>query len=222
MPMMRPLWLTNPDDPEAARIGDEYLWGPDLLVAPVVEKGATKRHLYLPKGDWYDWWTNEKVTGGRWLDRPVDLKITPLYVRAGAVLPLDPVRQYTSQKVSDPTTLVLHPGADGAFTLYDDDGHTMAYASDNDPSAVWINFTWNDAAKKLTISPDPRMKQWPGNARLYQIQIPGKNDPPKRIDWALLPAAFRQDVDKLQGCPACFQIDRCRQGLAADLDPRPC
>ena len=96
LPPMRALWLHYPADPEAITLGDEYTWGRDLLVAPVVEKGAKSRHLYLPAGDWYDWWTSEKVVGGRWLDRRVDLATMPIYVRAGAIVPLDPVRQFTS------------------------------------------------------------------------------------------------------------------------------
>src|SRR5207302_5950768 len=127
LPPMRALWLHYPTDPQAVKLGDEYLWGRDLLVAPVVEKGAKSRRLYLPAGIWYDWWTNEKVVGGRWLDRPVDLATMPLYVRAGAIIPFDPVRQFTAQAVTEPTALRVYPGADGEFTLYDDDGTSLDY-----------------------------------------------------------------------------------------------
>jgi alpha-glucosidase len=85
IPAMRALWLYYPNDPEAVKLGDEYLWGRDLLIAPVVTKGATRRHLYLPAGIWFDWWTNKKVEGGKWLDRPVDLATMPIYVRAGSL-----------------------------------------------------------------------------------------------------------------------------------------
>ena len=87
LPPMRALWLHYPNDPQAGKLGDEYLWGRDLLVAPVVEKGAKSRRLYLPAGIWYDWWTGEKVAGNagipagesgpRWFDRPVDLATMP-------------------------------------------------------------------------------------------------------------------------------------------------
>jgi alpha-glucosidase/alpha-D-xyloside xylohydrolase len=115
MPPMRALWLMYPDDPEAVTLGDEYLWGPNLLVAPVVQKGAKARRVYLPKGDWYDWWNGAKVAGGRWIERAVDLGTMPIYVRAGAVLPLDPVKQYMGQGVDEPTTLMVFGGADGEF-----------------------------------------------------------------------------------------------------------
>ena len=95
LPIMRAMWLHYPDDPAAVGRGDQYLWGRDMLVAPVVEKGATNRRLYLPRGAWYDFWTNARAEGGREIDRAVDLETTPLYVRAGAIVPMGPVRQYT-------------------------------------------------------------------------------------------------------------------------------
>jgi alpha-glucosidase/alpha-D-xyloside xylohydrolase len=90
LPIVRALCLHASNDPIAAARGDEYFWGPDMLVAPVVEKGATTRNVYLPKGTWFDFWTNERIEGGREIDRPVDLATMPLYVRAGAVLPMGP------------------------------------------------------------------------------------------------------------------------------------
>src|SRR6185436_20760142 len=108
------LWLHYPDDAEAVKLGNEYLWGRDMLVAPIVEKGVKTRRVYLPSGAWYDWWTGEKFTGSRWIERPVDLATLPLYVRVGAIVPLDPVRQYTAQSVTGPTALRVHPGANGA------------------------------------------------------------------------------------------------------------
>ncbi len=104
---------TIADDPAAVARGDQYLWGRDMLVAPVVEKGATTRRLYLPRGAWFDFWTEERVDGGREIDRAVDLATMPLYVRAGAVIPMGPVKQYTDEPSDEPMTLVVYPGADG-------------------------------------------------------------------------------------------------------------
>ena len=89
LPIIRALWLHYADDPQAVGQGDQYLFGRDILVAPVVERGATSRSLYLPRGVWYDFWTNEKHEGGREIVRSVDLSTMPLYVRAGAVVPPD-------------------------------------------------------------------------------------------------------------------------------------
>jgi alpha-glucosidase (family GH31 glycosyl hydrolase) len=85
------LWLHYPDDPTAVARGDQYLYGRDILVAPVVEKGATSRSLYLPHGTWYDFWTHEKMEGGREITRKVDLETIPLYVRAGGIIPIIPL-----------------------------------------------------------------------------------------------------------------------------------
>ena len=127
MPFMRALWLHYPKDAKATGIGSQYLWGRDLLIAPVFKKGATTRDVYLPGGDWYDWWTNEKKQGGKTISREVDLATMPVYVRAGAIIPFDPVRQYADEIVQGPTTLKIYTGANGDYTLYDDDGISQAY-----------------------------------------------------------------------------------------------
>jgi alpha-glucosidase (family GH31 glycosyl hydrolase) len=175
LPLMRALWLHYPQDPEAVKLGSEYLWGRDLLVAPVVEKGAKSRRLYLPAGMWYDWWTGEKHNGSRWIERQVDLATLPLYVRAGAIIPLDPLRQYTSQRVAKPTLLRVHPGANGAFTLYDDDGQSLGYRDGADSKTVWMRCRWDDASRHLTLELDPRTKRWPGEARIFAVEAKGSD-----------------------------------------------
>jgi alpha-glucosidase/alpha-D-xyloside xylohydrolase len=148
LPVMRSLWFHYPDDPAAVARGDEYLWGRDMLVAPVVEKGATARTLYLPRGAWYDFWTNERQDGGREVTRPVDLATTPLYVRAGAIIPMGPVKQYTGEKVEAPLDISVYPGADGSFLHYEDDGASFSYRK-----GEWmgIQMAWKDASKSLTL-----------------------------------------------------------------------
>jgi alpha-glucosidase/alpha-D-xyloside xylohydrolase len=183
LPMMRALWLRYPKDAEAVKLGSEYLWGRDLLVAPVVEKGAKSRRVYLPAGTWFDWWTGEKFEGQRWVERPVDLATLPLFVGAGAIVPLDPVRQHTAQTVSDPTTLRVHPGADGAFTLYDDDGQSLGYRDGSDAKTIWIGLRWNDAARRLTLEPDARMKKWPGGVRVFAMEAVGSDAKPKQVEF---------------------------------------
>jgi alpha-glucosidase/alpha-D-xyloside xylohydrolase len=165
------------------KLGDEYLWGRDLLVAPVVERGATSRRLYLPAGVWHDWWTGERLAGGRWIERPVDLATLPLYARAGAIVPLDPVRQFTGQAVSEPTALRVFPGADGAFTLYDDDGRSLGHRDGSDPQVVWIRCRWEDGAHRLTVEPDERMKAWPGGARAFAVEVAGSDAPPAQLEF---------------------------------------
>ena len=148
MPVMRALWLHHADDARAVACGDEYLFGKSLLIAPVVEKGATTRKVYLPRGRWYDFWSDELVEGGREVTREVSLDIIPIYVRAGSILPLGPIKQYTAEKVNAPLSISIYPGADDSFLLYEDDGTTFNYRR-----GEWIGtqITWNDAQQSLTL-----------------------------------------------------------------------
>jgi alpha-glucosidase (family GH31 glycosyl hydrolase) len=150
LPPMRAMWMQYPDDSNVTNLGDQFLWGADLLVAPVYEKGQASRKLYLPKGDWYDFWTNEKLEGGRPVSRQVDLGTMPLYVREGAIIPFDPVRQYTSQKVTGNTTLKIYSGANGSYTLYEDDGSTGDYLKG---AFTQILITWDESKRTVTLKP---------------------------------------------------------------------
>ena len=162
LPIIRALWLHFADDPKAVACGDEYLWGKNLLVAPVIEKGATSRPLYLPRGDWHDFWTGARIEGSREITRPVDLETMPLFVRAGSILPLGPVKQFTSEKITGPLSVFIYPGADASFLLYEDDGITFNYRSGE---SMEIEMNWADARKKFEmqlapgsywLSPEPR------------------------------------------------------------------
>ncbi len=148
LPLMRPLWLHYPDDPRAVACSDHYLFGPSILVAPVVRKGAGSREVYLPAGSWYDFWTRKSVEGGRTVDRAVDLATMPLYVREGSIIPMDPVREYVGQAVSEPTTLEIWEGADGSFVLYDDDGASLDYMQGKGSS---LALSWSQPRRTLTI-----------------------------------------------------------------------
>ncbi|MEK7951998.1 glycoside hydrolase family 31 protein [Luteolibacter soli] len=150
LPFMRALWLHYPDDAKARGIGNEYLWGRDLLIAPVFEKGATSRETYLPAGQWYDFWSGDAHEGGSTIRRPVDLATMPIFVRAGTILPLDPIRQYTGEEVKEPLTIRIYRGADGTAQIYHDDGSSNGYLKGD--SAV-TSFKWDDQAGKLTIEP---------------------------------------------------------------------
>ena len=150
MPFMRAMWLHYPEDLKVRDMGDQYLWGRDMLIAPVYKKGAVSRDVYLPEGLWYDWWTNEKLSGGKSITRNVDLKTMPVYVKAGAIIPMDPVRQYTGEELKEPLTVRIYTGASGSFSLYEDDGISQQYLKGN---YTITRFSWDDAAGKITISP---------------------------------------------------------------------
>jgi alpha-glucosidase (family GH31 glycosyl hydrolase) len=168
MPIMRALWLHFPDDPKAVTCGHEFLWGRNLLVAPVVEKGATTRQVYLPRGAWYDFWTGERLDGRREINRPVDLETIPLYVRGGSILPVDPVKQFTSQKVDGSPSVLVYPGADASFLLYEDDGSSFNYRK-----GEWmgIQMFWNDRGRKLHLHLASGSRMLPPERRVITVQL---------------------------------------------------
>ena len=187
LPMMRSLWLHYPQDAAAAARGDQFLWGRDLLVSPVVEKGATSRRVYLPKGSWFDYWTEERLEGGREIERSVDLETMPVHVRAGAIIPHAPVREFTEQQTSEPMTMVVYPGADGTFTLYEDDGRSFDYRQGRQ---MRLAMRWNDAAKRLSISLASGSRMLPPLTRPIRVRIAGTKEE-KAVDFAGKPIEVR-------------------------------
>jgi alpha-D-xyloside xylohydrolase len=148
-PFMRGLFMDFGSDPQTANIGDEYMFGSALLVAPVVEQGATVRNVYLPAGaDWYNFWTNELLHGGQRVSAASPIETIPLFVRAGSILPLGSVIESTEERQFIEKVRV-YPGADGYFKLYDDDGHTYAYENGD---VRLTELRWNEEAGALTQS----------------------------------------------------------------------
>jgi len=148
-PFMRALFMDFPGDQTAATLNDEYMFGPAFLVAPVIEQGATSRKVYLPAGsDWYDWWTNRKISGGQWIEAAAPIDRIPLFVRAGSIVPLGVPIQNTATKQAL-SEIRVFPGRNASFTLYDDDGVTNAYKKGGGKSAT---LRWDEASKKLTAS----------------------------------------------------------------------
>jgi alpha-D-xyloside xylohydrolase len=146
-PYMRALFMDFPDDPNVAGMGDEYMFGPAFLVAPVTEQGATSRSVYLPAGaDWYNYWTNQRIRGGQTIKVRAPIDTLPLFVRAGSIVALGEPVESTSgtQKLA---RVRVYRGADGDFTLYDDDGKTYAYEG-GDRKITRLH--WNNAAGRLT------------------------------------------------------------------------
>ncbi len=167
--MMRPLMMDFPSDRRAITLTDQYMFGPSILVKPVtdplytyrdndkkgytiypdVTKGAAPVEVYLPEGaKWYDFWTNEVLDGGRSVLRPTPIDIMPLYIKAGSILAFGPDVQYTSETPWNDLEVRIYPGADGSWTLYEDEGDNYNYEK-----GMYTNipFEWNDAERTLTI-----------------------------------------------------------------------
>jgi alpha-D-xyloside xylohydrolase len=112
VPLARPLVYDHPSDPTTWHVDDEYLLGPDLLVAPMFEPRG-RRDIYLPAGGWYDFWTDQRFEGARWITYEAELERLPLFVRAGAVIPMGPDLQYTDEHTWDPLSFEIYPGDSG-------------------------------------------------------------------------------------------------------------
>jgi alpha-D-xyloside xylohydrolase len=147
--MMRALAFDFASDPMALNIPDQYMFGPAILVNPVSDAGATTRSVYLPANTtWYDFWSGATLQGGQRMMAAAPIDHMPLYVRAGSILPMGPIVQYATEKPADPIELRIFRGADGAFTLYEDENDNYNYERG---MLATIPMSWNDAAKTLTI-----------------------------------------------------------------------
>ncbi len=157
--------VNNPSDANIAELlRYEYMYGPSLLIAPVVDQGMTSRKVYLPAGtDWYNYWTSERVHGGQVLTVNAPIDTLPIFVKAGSILPYGTEIETTrdEQKIAK---LRVYPGADAEFTLYNDDG--VSYAYEHGQHQI-TTLHWDDAAGKLT---QEGAKLWDGaNTRLLEV-----------------------------------------------------
>ena len=169
--MQRPLVMDWRTDDKLRDIGDQFMLGPSILVNPVTLAGAVTRSLYLPPAAaWYDFWTGEKLDGGQRILAEAPLARIPLYVRAGAILPLGPPSEYAGQDQSAPIELRIYQGADGSFDLYDDEGDTYDYEK-GEYSVTPIH--WNDADHTLHF--DARRGAYPGmqSDRIFHVTVVG-------------------------------------------------
>jgi len=173
--IMRALVMDFASDVRTHDINDQYLFGPAFLVNPVTAFQARSRSVYLPgAGSWFDFWTGQLLQGGKTIDAAAPFDSIPLYVRAGSIIPFGPELQYTQEKPADPITLYVYTGADGAFTLYEDDG--LSYGYEKGASAR-IPLKWDEASRTLTIG--ARSGSFPGmlKERTFQIVFVTKDRP---------------------------------------------
>ena len=149
--LMRPLVFDFAKDPQALAQNYEWMFGPTLLVAPVVAPGVSSWKVYLPENEagWVNFWTGERHDGGRQIEAPVALESIPVYARGGSILPLGPTQEYTSQKPDAPWEIRIYPGADATFTVYEDDGASYDYEQGQFST---YDLTWNEARQTLTVS----------------------------------------------------------------------
>ena len=184
--IMRGLVMDFPQDPKVRDINDQYLFGPQLLVAPVHAFKARSRPVYLPAGTgWYDLYSGKAFDGGQTIAADAPLSRMPLFVKAGSILPIGPAEDYTGQKPADPITLYVYAGADGAFSLYEDDGLSNGYARG---AFSRIPITYDQASGALTLG--ARQGAFPGmlQHRVFKVRwiTPGAA---KALDFDAAPDA---------------------------------
>jgi len=164
--MMRPLVMDFRSDTNVFNIPDQYLFGPALMVSPVVKAGATNRNVYLPSGvNWIDFWTGKNYSGGQTIEAAAPIETIPLFVRAGSIIPYGPAIEY-AMETNDPIELRVYRGADGAFTFYEDEGDNYNYEKGQ---YATIPITWNESSHTLTIG--KRAGKFPGMLKERTFRI---------------------------------------------------
>ena len=165
--IMRPLSMDWRGERKAWEIGDEFMFGPSLLVSPVTEAAVTTRSVYLPPAaGWYDFWTGDRVAGNRVMQAAAPIDRIPLYVRAGSILPLGPEVEYAGEKPDAPIELRIYEGASASFHLYEDQGDTYAYEQG---AYSIIPLRWDEASRTLTIG--GRVGSYPGMPTQHTFRI---------------------------------------------------
>ncbi len=149
LPLMRPLFLEYPQAPEFYGDNRDFLFGRDFFVAPVTTETMDAEEIFLPPGEWYDYWTSEKHTNKERLKLHPRLEEVPLYVRAGAIVPMQPVVQDTGEVPSGPLQLRIYLGDDCWGALYQDDGHTFAYQKDE---ILRVHYSCQVSAGSVTVT----------------------------------------------------------------------
>lgn len=204
-PLIRPLFFEFPDDPQSWNMTDQWLLGDSLLVAPQMTEGGFRR-VYVPEGRWFEFGTGRVRRGPEFLRVRSALDEIPVYVRAGSIVPLGPVLQYTGEKPVDPLTVEVYPGRDARFTLVEDDGETYDYRRGR---VARTPMDWSDRARTLTVGPVQGERNLAPQrrtvlARIYGLREPrnvtinGRLLPRTRIEtrlrWRYLPAAGAIEV----------------------------
>ncbi|HEY1016735.1 MAG TPA: glycoside hydrolase family 31 protein [Herpetosiphonaceae bacterium] len=175
-PIIRPLFFAFPDDAATYHRHDQALVGPQLMVAPITRPGLEHRAVYLPEGEWYDWWTGERLRGPLHLLAHAPLERLPLYVRGGSILPLGPAMQHTAERPLDALTLDIYPAGASSWTLYEDDGISFEYQD-----GAWATTTYRcvEGDGRLEIAIEARAGGWTPAPRALLLNIHA--GPPRQV-----------------------------------------
>lgn len=168
-PILRPLLYEYPNDPKTYALHDQVLLGQHLMAAPIYRPRVEYRAVYLPEGDWYDWWTGERLNGNQHTLANAPLEQMPMFVKAGAIIPMQPVMQYVDERPVDQIRLRVWSGQ-GEFTIYEDDGQSFAYRSNQ-----WSTTTFRvyEQENITIVDIDQRQGEWQPNDREIIVELVG-------------------------------------------------
>ena len=186
IPPMRPLAFEYPDVSGFSRDGTQFMFGDDLLIAPVLWPGATNREVRLPKGEWYDYWSGKKYEGNRSLRVEAPINRIPIFVKAGAVLPTQQVLQYSDQAPIDPLTLTFYPADSSSSEYYEDDGHSFAYQNGAFLKRVFTQRHTNQSVEILIGKAEGSYRP-PDRSRLVQVVDVSKTPKMVHLSGTALP-----------------------------------
>jgi alpha-glucosidase len=167
---MRPMIFTYPSDPRFADESGQFLFGPSLLVAPVLHENATTKDITLPSGVWYDFWTGHQYKGGGRITVDAPLARIPLLAKAGAIIPTQQIVQYSDEAPIDPLTFIVFPDTAGKSTAqyYEDDGVSFDYRSGKYLERT-IEYIPAGARTRIVLSQCNGSYQPPARAVVYQV-----------------------------------------------------
>ena len=194
--LMRALVMDFPSDPEVVNISDQYLFGPSLMVNPVYRYRARERRVYFPgEQGWYDLHTGKYIQGSQWLEVDAPYEQIPLHVRAGAILPVGPAIEFVGEKPADPIHLFVFRGADGAFTLYEDEGLNYNYEKGD---YATIDILYQDATKTLILEERQGSYEGMTEKRIFHVSLIDGEDP-GILDFDSTPEhSFQYDGSKVE------------------------
>ncbi|MGW2283007.1 TIM-barrel domain-containing protein [Streptomyces sp. NPDC001770] len=199
MPMARAMVIDYQDRPQAYTHDLQYMWGPSLLVAPVTSDGGTVQQIWLPAGTtWYNFWADIKHTGSDTADLPYTTRTgeTPLFVKAGAILPRYPYAQSSAYLTKRQLEMDVYAGADGAFEIVEDDGVTEAYRTGDRTSVTRLTYT--NASRRVVIAHPKGTYDGAPDGRRYVIRVHGLDTPVgMRINGGATLSAFTSEAAAL-------------------------
>jgi len=218
LPVMRALLLEFPDDAKAVGAEDEFLLGDDLLVTPVVKDGEISRSVYLPKGEWFDFWSSRVYDGPAQIQVDAPLDRIPLFVRGGAVIPTQQVVEYTDQTPIDPLTLEVYPQGDSSREYYEDDGLTFDYLR-----GVYLkqSFTVKADGNAIIVATSARKGSYQPPTRHLEIRIHDEQCAPHQVDLGGTALPRAESLDGLKQASPAWYYDAASRTLIIETFDNP-